>query len=367
MADQPAAPAAGSSPSQQAPGDTPAPAHPPQAELIPAVLPEGEEENDEADSALGAEDAVSSTASVASSILNYRTIQGRTFHSEKYNTEYFTPNDEQQSESVDITHHYLTVLLGGKLFLAPIKKDVEKVLDVGTGTGIWAIDFADEFENTQVIGTDLSPIQPTWVPPNLKFELDDALQTWSWPEGEFDFVHLRYLFGAIADWGALFKEAFRVCKPGGWVESCEVDPVFLSDDGTTDKEWGIKMWNSLYREGGKKFGRSFCVVEEDLQMPAFKEAGFVDIQHVDYKVPLGGWAQDARLKEVGEFVKLTIENDIEGYTLFMWNNILGWSKDEYQIFLMSMRKCLKNKSIHGWMNLRFVYGRKPEAGEVPTS
>lgn len=144
-------------------------------------------------------------------------------------------------------------------------------------------DFADEFENTQVIGTDLSPIQPTWVPPNLKFELDDALQTWSWPEGEFDFVHLRYLFGAIADWGALFKEAFRVCKPGGWVESCEVDPVFLSDDGTTDKEWGIKMWNSLYREGGKKFGRSFCVVEEDLQMPAFKEAGFVDIQHVDYK------------------------------------------------------------------------------------
>lgn len=47
--------------------------------------------------------SVSSTASVASSILNYRTIHGRTFHSEKYSTEYFTPNDDQQSESVDIT------------------------------------------------------------------------------------------------------------------------------------------------------------------------------------------------------------------------------------------------------------------------
>lgn len=45
----------------------------------------------------------SSTASMASSILEYRTVQGRTFHSERHNTEYFTPNDEQQLESVDIT------------------------------------------------------------------------------------------------------------------------------------------------------------------------------------------------------------------------------------------------------------------------
>lgn len=29
-------------------------------------------------------------------------------------------------------------------------------------------DFADEYPNCEVIGTDLSPIQPTWIPPNLK-------------------------------------------------------------------------------------------------------------------------------------------------------------------------------------------------------
>jgi methylase of polypeptide subunit release factors len=33
------------------------------------------------------------------------------------------------------------------------------VLDIGTGTGIWAIDFADEHPEAEVIGTDLSPIQ----------------------------------------------------------------------------------------------------------------------------------------------------------------------------------------------------------------
>lgn len=29
-------------------------------------------------------------------------------------------------------------------------------------------DFADEHPGAEVIGTDISPIQPKWVPPNLK-------------------------------------------------------------------------------------------------------------------------------------------------------------------------------------------------------
>lgn len=50
--------------------------------------------------------------------------------------------------------------MDGKLFLAPVKEP-SKVLDIGTGTGIWAMDFGDEFSEAEVIGTDISPIQPT--------------------------------------------------------------------------------------------------------------------------------------------------------------------------------------------------------------
>jgi hypothetical protein len=62
---------------------------------------------------------------LSSSILEYRAIHGRKFNSARYDSTYFTPNDDRQSENVDITHHYMTLLLEGKLYLAPIKPDVQ--------------------------------------------------------------------------------------------------------------------------------------------------------------------------------------------------------------------------------------------------
>ena len=131
-------------------------------------------------------------------------------------------------------HYFLTLLINDKLHTAPIKSDAQKVLDVGTGTGIWAIDFADENPDIAVIGTDLSPVQPGWVPPNLKFEIEDCTKEWTWDANTFDFVHMRYLFGGINDWVSLFKEGHRTLKGGAYLESVESDPQMHSDDGTLD-------------------------------------------------------------------------------------------------------------------------------------
>ncbi|KAI0172708.1 S-adenosyl-L-methionine-dependent methyltransferase [Hypoxylon sp. FL1284] len=377
MADQPSISAAAASPSAASPGahESSPGAHevPQQGELVAAPLPEGAEDEDDeglgsdSDSALG-DDAASSTNSITASILEYRTIQGRTYHSEKHNSSYFTPNDEQQLQSVDITHHYLSVLLGGKNFLTPISDNVEKVLDIGTGSGIWAIDFADQYPNAEIIGTDLSPTQPLWVPPNVKFELDDCTRPWTWAPDTFDFVHGRYLFGAIADWDELFRQAYRVVKPGGYAESCEADVVMLSDDGTVAPDSAIELfWNMLYREAGKKLGVTFQPIEDNVQVTAFEKAGFEDIQSHTYKFPVGGWPQDKTLQECGQYVQLTMLNDVEGYTLFLWNTVMGENAPGYQEFLAYMRKDLKNRRIHSYMKVRYVFGRKPKTSTTSTA
>lgn len=42
-----------------------------------------------------------------------------------------------------MVHHMFRLALGGKLFLAPIKDGPIRALDIGTGTGIWAIEFGE--------------------------------------------------------------------------------------------------------------------------------------------------------------------------------------------------------------------------------
>lgn len=54
-----------------------------------------------------------------------------------------------------------------------------------------------------------SPIQPSWVPPNCRFELDDAEKEWTWPWNSFDFIHLRNLAQAIMDWPRLLSQAYQ--------------------------------------------------------------------------------------------------------------------------------------------------------------
>ncbi|KAH7185148.1 S-adenosyl-L-methionine-dependent methyltransferase [Fusarium flagelliforme] len=318
-----------------------------------------EPHDDDTDSTLES-DVESSTASMSSSILNYRTIKGRTYHSERGNAEYWASNDAQQNEAIDIIHHYLLLALDEKLHLAPVKDDVKSVLDVGTGTGIWAIDFADEHPYAEVTGTDISPIQPSWVPPNVKFEIEDCTQPWTFSPDTFDFIHMRYLYGSIGDWGSLFQEAYRACAPGGWVESFEASPRLESDDGSVQEGSAIDEWGKFFIEGGKKLGRTFTIIDDDLQQKGMEEAGFVDIKTWDFKAPVGAWPKDPKMQEIGRFGHAAMDQDLEGFVLYMASFVLGWSQEEVLVYCSQLRRELRNRSHHPYCRMRIVYGRKPE-------
>lgn len=63
------------------------------------------------------------------------------------------------------------------------------------------------------MGNDLSAIQPPWVPPNVKFEIDDVECPWVY-EAPFDFIFCRYMAAAILDWPALVQNVYKcVIRP----------------------------------------------------------------------------------------------------------------------------------------------------------
>lgn len=59
---------------------------------------------------------------------------------DRYFLAYLLPNDESENDRLDMAHEMCLQVLDRKLYLAPIKKP-QRVIDLATGTGLWAIDF----------------------------------------------------------------------------------------------------------------------------------------------------------------------------------------------------------------------------------
>ncbi|KAK3348384.1 S-adenosyl-L-methionine-dependent methyltransferase [Neurospora tetraspora] len=314
---------------------------------------------DDNDSTLGS-DVESSSASISSSILQYRTISGRTYHSDSVtDSEYWGPNDEKANDVLDIFHHVMTLLLDEKLYTAPLSKNIENALDVGTGTGLWAIDFADEFPNCRVIGTDISPIQPSWVPPNLSFNIDDATREWTYQPDFFDYIHIRWLFGTVKDWASLYKEAYRCTKPGGWIEHIECDVNVVCLDGTMPEESAVNQWGKIWTEVQRKTGSVFNMVKSGIMENGIKEAGFTNVQIEDYLAPTGPWPTDEKEKQIGLFNYVFLTQDIEGFITYFLSQVMGWTDKEMANYATSIRREYKEGKIHSYIKWRVVRAQKP--------
>lgn len=67
---------------------------------------------------------------------------GRTYHDHP-TARYLFPNDPEEQDHADLQHKVLRMYHGGALHRAPVGSP-RNVLDVATGTGIWAIQYAAE-------------------------------------------------------------------------------------------------------------------------------------------------------------------------------------------------------------------------------
>ncbi|KAH8195851.1 hypothetical protein TruAng_009981 [Truncatella angustata] len=215
---------------------------------------------------------------------------------------------QQELERHDWQHEIMCAVHGGRLHLAPILRP-RKVLDIGTGTGKWAVEFAKVNPNTSVLGIDLNPVTTTELPLNCHLLVADALQEWKFGN-MFDFIHVRNLGDFSPERRYLIEPIFQHLAPGGWVQ--------------------FQEWVYSFKSGNHSLN-----------------------------VPINPWPPKGKSKRLGAMMMQNMLQVVEPLSFATLVGGLGWSPEALDSYVSRVRDDLQNTDIHGYLILLTVYGQKP--------
>jgi len=164
--------------------------------------------------------------------------------------------------------------------------------------------------------------------------------------------------GSIKDWNVLYREIYKHLKPGGWVEIQEYETWAQPNDPEEPIPASLLQWQSGVNEASLKFGKKINVARDHKENMI--KAGFVGVEDVPFKVPIGSWPKDPKAKEIGRYELAHMLDAVEPFALALFTRALGWTRAEIEVLGAGVRSDFLNPKNHLFSYFHCVYGQKPE-------
>jgi hypothetical protein len=80
----------------------------------------------------------------------------------------------------------------------------------------------------------------------------------------------------------------------------------------------------------------------------FEDRGFEDVTQYIAKLPCNMWPKDKRMKLLGAWEMENMLSSLEGMVMRLFQKALGRSEEQVSVFLIDVRKDIKNRNIHAY-------------------
>lgn len=261
------------------------------------------------------------------------------------------PCDEEEKDRLDIYHHIFLVARGRdalgreRLHKVPIP-ETARILDLGTGTGIWPMQMAERYPSAEIVGTDIVNIQPHLIHVNLRFRIPHNFENdWQLGDKPWDFIHFRMGCGSVTNWDVMYEKIHANLKPGGWLEHVEIDIRPRYEPGASNSRQ-LDEWYG-YLDGATTRARKRLEYPQNIRA-RLTNCGFVDVEEEVIRLPLNEWPENEHEKFVGRWYNLGLCQGLEALTLGPLTRAYEWPLENIQQLITAVKPQICSRRVRAY-------------------